>query len=255
MNIVCIIQARTGSTRLPEKVLLKLCGKTVLEHVITRVKRSKRISKIVVATTESKDNNIIVGICQKMRIGVYRGSENDVLDRYYQAANMFKANHIVRITADCPLIDPGIMDDTIELHLQKKADFTSNALEVTLPDGLDTEVFTFKSLKKTWENANLTSEREHVTTYMEKNPKIFNIASFKYRENFSNKRWTLDEPRDYKFIRIIYKNLYKKNPVFGMDEVLGFLKSHPELEGITKGITRNEGLLKSLKHDKILNIK
>lgn len=254
MNVVCVIQARIGSTRLPKKVLLKLCGKTVLEHVVSRVKQSNRISKIVVATTNQRENDAIVQLCKKMKVGIYRGSENDVLDRYYQAAKMFKADHVVRITADCPLIDPKIINDVIKLHLQKKADFTSNALEITLPDGQDTEVFTFKTLKKTWKDSKLASEREHVTIYMEKNPKIFKIVSFKYREDLSKKRWTLDEPRDYEFIRIIYNHLYKKNHLFGMDEVLSFLKLHPNLENITKGIVRNEGLIKSLKEDKIIKI-
>lgn len=252
-NITAIIQARCGSTRLPGKVLLDLEGKTVLEHVIERVKASKLIKDVVVATTIRKDDLRIVKLCANLGISVYCGSEDDVLDRYYQTARLFKADHIVRITSDCPMIDPMIVDDVVSLHLHEKADFTSNTINVTYPNGLDAEVFTFISLKKAWKNAYLASEREHVTPYMWKNP-AFKRVNLECKENLSQKRWTLDNPEDYNFIMIIYKNIYNKNPLFGMKEILEFISQNPEIEKMNQHITRNEGYLKSLKEDKILKL-
>jgi spore coat polysaccharide biosynthesis protein SpsF (cytidylyltransferase family) len=253
-KIIAIIQARTGATRLPNKVLFNLEGKTVLERVIDRVKQSKLIDDVVVATTVNKEDLAIVNICSKNKISVYCGSENDVLDRYYQAARLFGADHAVRITADCPLMDPKIIDKIIKLHLQKKADYTTNCLKVTYPDGEDVEVFTFKTLLKAWKRAHLSSEREHVTAYIRNRPKVFKLKNYEYSKNLSDKRWTLDEPSDYKFIKIIYKKLYSTNKLFGMEDVLKLLKKRPELEKINSNIIRNQGYLKSLKHDKVVKI-
>ena len=254
MNTVAIIQARISSTRLPGKVLKKIEGKTVLEHVINRTKAAKNISDVVVATTVKKEDIKIVQLCANLGISVFCGSEDDVLDRYYQAARLFKADHIVRITSDCPLIDPQVIDKVIELYFQKKADYASNTMIETYPDGLDTEVFPFKALKRAWENAKLSSEREHVTSYIRNNPNIFKIVNLKCNIDLKDKRWTIDEPEDLKFIKIIYKNLYHKNALFGMKAILNFLKKCPEIEELNKNIIRNEGYLKSLKEDKIINL-
>ena len=251
MNTVAIIQARISSTRLPGKVLKIIERKTVLEHVINRVRAAKNIDDMVVATTVKKEDLEIVKLCASLGISVFCGSEDDVLDRYYQTARLFKAGHIVRITSDCPLIDPQIIDEVIELYFQKKADYASNTMPETFPDGLDTEVFSYKTLKKAWKNAKLSSEREHVTPYIRKYPNIFKIVNLKCEYNLNDKRWTLDEPEDFKFIKIIYKNLYHKNALFGMKAILNFLKKYPKIEEINKNIIRNEGYLKSLKEDKI----
>jgi len=252
MSIVAIIQARVGSTRLPGKVLKKIEGRTVLEHVINRVQAAKKIDDIVIATTVKKKDLEIVQLCAKLGISIFCGSEDDVLDRYYQTARLFKAEHIVRITSDCPLIDPMVIDEVIELYFQKKADYASNTMIKTFPDGLDTEVFSFKTLKIAWKNAKLSSEREHVTPYIWKNPNIFKIVNLKCEYNLNDKRWTIDEAEDFEFIKIIYKNLYLEDSLFGMRKILDFLKTHPEVEEINKGIVRNEGYLKSLKKDKII---
>jgi spore coat polysaccharide biosynthesis protein SpsF (cytidylyltransferase family) len=254
MHIIAIIQARSGSTRLPQKVLMDLEGKTVLERVIERVRRSKLVTNVVVATTVAKEDLEIVNLCPGIGVSVYCGSEDDVLDRYYQAARLFKADHIVRITADCPLMDPKVIDDVIAHHLHEKADYTANTISETYPDGEDVEVFKFGALKQTWQTANLASEREHVTPYMRKNPNIFKVASLEYREDLSHKRWTLDSPEDYVFIKAVYKNLYRQNPLFGMKEVLKFVNENPEIEKINRHITRGQGYLKSLRADKILNL-
>jgi len=253
MKIIAIIQARLGSTRLPGKVLLDLEGRTVLEHVIRRVKSSKLVNNVIVGTTINKDDLEIVKLCADLGINVYCGSEDDVLDRYYQTARLFKADHIVRITSDCPLIDPMVIDEVITLHMREKADYTSNTLKETYPDGEDIEVFTFAALKEAWKRAKLSSEREHVTPFMRKNP-AFKLSNLEYNNDLSHKRWTLDNPEDYDFIKLIYQNIYTKNPDFGMEEILEFIDKNPDIEKINRNINRNEGYLKSLKEDKTLNL-
>ncbi|PIS09203.1 hypothetical protein COT75_03000 [Candidatus Beckwithbacteria bacterium CG10_big_fil_rev_8_21_14_0_10_34_10] len=254
MNILAVIQARTGSTRLPNKVLFKLEDKTVLEHVVNRVKKSKNIDEVIVATSIKKEDLRIVKLCAQKKTRVFCGSENDVLDRYYQLARLLKPKHVVRITADCPLIDWKIIDKTIDKYQKAKADYISNASPPTYPDGLDTEVFSFKVLKNCWQNARLFSEREHVTPYIRKNKNKFKICSFKNKNNLSDKRWTLDEKEDYIFLKKIYQNLYSKKNFFDMNDILKFLEKNPKLERINSYINRNEGSLRSLKKDRVIEI-
>ena len=254
MSTIAIIQARMGSTRLPGKVLLNLEDKTVLEHVVNRVRFSKHVDDVVVATTISKDDLRIVELCANLGISVYCGSEDDVLDRYYQAAKLFKADNIVRITSDCPVIDPKIIDDVITAHLKNNADYTSNTFKETYPDGQDVEVFTFAALRAAWKSAKLASEREHVTPYIRSNPNIFKYASLEYTEDISQKRWTLDNAEDLEFLRLVYKYLYSKNSLFGMDDILALISEKPEIETINQHIIRNEGYLKSQREDETLDI-
>jgi len=254
MNTVAIIQARISSTRLPGKVLKKIEGKTILEHVINRVRAAKKLDEVIVATTVKKKDLEIVKLCANLGVSVFCGSEDDVLDRYYQTARLFKAEHIVRITSDCPLIDPMVIDKVIELYFKKNADYATNGMPETFPDGLDTEVFSFKTLKRAWENAKLSSEREHVTPYIRNNPNIFKIVNLKCNVDLKDKRWTIDEPEDFSFVKIIYKNLYPKDSLFGMETILNYLRENPEIEKINKEIIRNEGYLKSLKEDKIISL-
>jgi len=250
MKILLIIQARTGSTRLPSKVLLNLEGKTVLEQVIRRVKASKLTTYTVIATTISKSDLPILEICIKNQLQVFCGSENDVLDRFYQAAKLFSPDHIVRITADCPIIDPSVIDNVIDVHLKQNNDYTSNTISETFPDGEDVEVFTFAALKNAWENSTLMSEREHVTPFIRKNGNTFKIGNVSYTQNLYDKRWTLDNPEDYEFIKNIYSKLYKQNELFGMREVLNLLQENPELEKINSKIPRNLGYIKSINNDR-----
>jgi len=174
-----------------------------------------------------------------------------VLDRFYQVAKLLKPNHIVRITADCPLMDPHIIDLVVEKHLSSESDYTSNILPPTYPDGLDVEIFTFESLQKANEGANLLSHREHVTPYI-RQKKLFTQYNIKNDIDLSNKRWTLDEPKDYDLISKIYSELYVDGKCFGMDETLTFLKTHSSLESLNNNISRNEGYEKSLKNDKVI---
>jgi len=253
MKTIGIIQARIGSTRLPGKVLLDLEGRTVLERVCERVIASRLIDDVVVATTISNKDLAIVKLCADLGISVYCGSEEDVLDRYYQAARLFGANFVVRITSDCPMIDPGVIDALISHHRNEKADYSSNGIKETYPDGQDVEMFTFNALSKAWSNANLLSEREHVTPYIRKHTEMFKVVNLEYHEDMSKKRWTLDEPEDYEFIKIVYKHLYKENNLFGMKEILDFVNRNPQIENINHHITRNEGYLKSLQKDAFVN--
>jgi len=250
MNIVAVIQARLGSTRLPKKVLLPLEDRTVLEWVITRVKASSFVNDIVVATTLNKEDLEIVKLCSNIGIRVYCGSEDNVLDRYYQVAKLLKADHVVRITADCPLIDPRVIDEIVDLHLKTCADFTCNTIEVTYPDGEDTEIFKFEALCESWKNATQQVELEHVTPYVKNRPNIFNLVNLKYKQDLSKKRWTLDNKEDYRFMCLVFKNVYKGNPLFSMGEVLDFLDKNPDIEKINRHIVRNEAYLEQIEASK-----
>ena len=250
-NISAIIQARIGSSRLPGKVLLPLSGKTVLEHVISRVRASRMVTSILVATSTASADKKIVDLCKRSGVAVFCGSEDDVLDRFYRAAETVKPEHIVRITADCPLMDTKIIDRVIAEHAAKGADYTTNTLPPTYPDGEDVEVMKIEALKKAWKEAALPSEREHVTPYIRKHPEYFKLENVAYATDLSAKRWTLDEEDDYRFLKAVFGSLYRRNSLFGMEEVLDLLKKNTELEEKRKVITRNEGYQKSLKKDKI----
>lgn len=251
-KILAIIQARAGSTRLPGKVLKDLAGKTVLERVIERVKASKLINDVVVATTVNKEDLAIVKLCSDNNVSIFCGSEDDVLDRYYQAARLFGADHVVRITSDCPLIDPAIIDLVIDRHLRENADYTSNTLKETFPDGEDVEIMTFTALKQAWQQASLTSEREHVTPFIRKNAGLFKLAVVINDENLSDKRWTLDNEEDYAFLKHVYSHFQGDGQLFGMSDVLAVIKENPHYEKMNKHISRNEGMVKSLREDRVL---
>lgn len=251
MKVLAAVQARIGSTRLPGKVLMNLGDKSVLEHVVERLKRCRQISEVVVLTTISKSDLKIVDFCSSKGIRVYCGSENDVLDRYYQAAKLFDAEQIVRITADCPLIDPEVTDLTIEKHFDTDSDYTYND---NYPDGLDVEVIKFSVLKTAWQKAKLVSEREHVTSFIRNYQDQFKINYIKYQRNLLSKRWTLDEKDDYLFLEKIFDNVYSLKSDFTMDDVLVYLEENPEVEKINNHIIHNEGFIKSCENDRILSV-
>lgn len=237
LTIVAIVQARMTSERLPGKVLMNILGKPVLWHVVTRLNGSELIEKVVVATTTNETDIPIIRFCDEMGIGVYAGSEENVLDRYYKAASHFSATVIVRMTADCPLIDPKIVDRVIQHYLENKDkfDYVSTNHPTTFPDGLDTEVFSFEALEKAWKNAKKQYEREHVTPYIWDQPEKFRIGNVENDEDLSaTERWTLDYEEDLEFVRAIYANLYKEGKIFGMEDVLKLLKKKPELRDINK---------------------
>ncbi len=227
MKIVGIVQARMGSTRLPGKVMRTVLGEPILLHTLDRIKKIKSLDKIVIAITTKKQDDIIVGTVGEYdgTIGLFRGSEEDVLDRYYRAATEFGAEAIVRITSDCPLIDPIVSEKVIKTFLGNKCDYCSNNLKRTYPLGLDTEVLTFSALKKTWEEASKDFEREHVTPYIRNNPNKFKHLNVSNDADLSHYRWTLDTPDDLAFINEIYKRLYRDEETFYTSDVLNLLKN------------------------------
>lgn len=242
MNIVCIIQARTTSSRLPNKVLLNLPyngNKTVLEQVINRVKESKYINKIVVATTINETDNKIERLCENLQISCYRGSEDNVLSRYYKAATEYKANLVIRITSDCPCIDYKIIDELIEKHLDEENDYTSNSLVRTFPHGLDCEIFSYKILKEAYENAKEKFEFEHVTPYIYKtNKNKYKIGQLLLNKNkeYSKIRITLDTKEDYILLCEVYDNLYNNNKYFNCEDIIDLFEEKKWLYLINNSI-------------------
>ena len=251
--VIAIIQARLGSTRLPGKVLKKILGKPMLERMIERLKRSKTIDKIVIATTDNPEDKKVADLAKKIGIDYYQGSENDVLDRYYRAAKKFKTGDIiVRLTGDCPLMDSRVVDQVVNFYKKnkKKFDYVSNVRPPTFPDGMDMEVFSFESLERAWQNAELQSEREHVTAYIYKHPEIFRIGNLHYKKDFSNLRLTVDNKEDLMLVRKIFQILYKKNNNFTLEDILELSENQPAIFLINRHIQRNEGYFKSLEKEK-----
>jgi spore coat polysaccharide biosynthesis protein SpsF len=246
-KVVAIVQARMGSTRLPGKIMKRLAGKPALWHVINRLGRARSLKDIIVATTAKADDDVVAGFCQENGIGCFRGSENDVLDRYYQAAKSFGADPVVRITADCPVIDPAIVDDVVEGFFDGHYDLYSLGGE--FPDGLDCEIFAFWVLEDARACATLPSEREHVGVYPAKHPEKYRKGSYEKFSGLAHLRWTLDEEADLYFLQAVYERLYRRDTIFYTAEILELLRREPELLAINQGIIRNEGLLKSLVQD------
>ncbi len=235
MRVVAIIQARMGSTRLPGKVLKDLAGATVLERVVSRLRRCRLVSKVVVATSLEKADDLILNECQRIGTDGFRGSEQDVLDRYYRAAQQAEAEVVVRITSDCPLIDPEVSDKTIQKFLAERPDYASNALERTYPRGLDTEVMTFAALESAWNEARQTYQREHVTPFLYQHPERFKILSVKGDHDYSQHRWTLDTPEDLEFLRAVYARIVDRDDLSWRD-VLNIVEREPELAEINRNV-------------------
>jgi spore coat polysaccharide biosynthesis protein SpsF (cytidylyltransferase family) len=255
-KVLAIVQARMDSTRLPGKMLLPIVdNKGALELMLERVRRAKMLERTIVATTTSPSDEPLVELCKRLDCEYFRGDESDVLDRYYRAALAFGHSEvIVRLTGDCPLHDPVVIDNLVRRFLDSDVDYVSNVAPPTFPDGLDTEVFSFSVLEKAWKEARLKSEREHVTSYIRKHSDRFKTMNIECEKDLSGRRWTLDEKEDYEFIKRIYGELYRRKPAFGMEEVLEFLAEHPELERINEHISRDEGYRRSLEEEEILDL-
>jgi glutamate-1-semialdehyde 2,1-aminomutase/spore coat polysaccharide biosynthesis protein SpsF len=224
-----------------------VAGHPMLWHVIYRIRQARLVDQVVVATTTLPADDAVAAFAKAHNITVFRGSEDDTLDRYYQAAKAIGADTVVRISGDCPLVDPTVIDLVIQVFQGGNYDYVSNTLHYTYPDGLDVEAFSFSSLEKAWREARLPAEREHVTSYIRASGR-FRIANVRNEEHLSarNLRWTVDDPADLEFVREVYRYLGKENSNFGMNEVLRLLDDHPELLEINRGIVRNEGYYKSL---------
>jgi glutamate-1-semialdehyde aminotransferase/spore coat polysaccharide biosynthesis protein SpsF (cytidylyltransferase family) len=242
---LALIQARMGSSRFPGKTLADLSGRPMLWHVVNRVKKAQSLDKVVVATTDAAADDAIAQFCEREGISCFRGSEQDVLDRFYQAAKANAADVLVRVTADCPLIDPAVMDKVVARFGRGDCDYASNIVRYTYPDGLDTEVFSFAALEHAWREAAKPSEREHVTPYLR--TEKFRIAGVESEIPVSPNqfRWTVDHPQDLEFVRKVYAE-FSGNGDFGFREVFDLLKRRPDLATIQAETITNEGYFKSL---------
>lgn len=248
-KIIAIIQARLGSSRLPGKVLMDIEGKTMLERVVLRTREALSVQEVVVTMPTSSRDDVLAQFCEEKGIVYERGKEEDVLDQYVQAAKTHGARSVVRITADCPLIDPRIIDLAISRFFEHDVDYLSTGrLVTTFPDGLDTEVFTFSALERAWKEARLPSEREHVTPYLWNHPELFRIDTLTNVQDLSSFRWTVDELRDIEFVRSVYRE-FKGKETFGMEDVILLLEQKPELGNINSDILRNSGYYKSLREE------
>jgi len=234
-KVVVVVQARMGSTRLQGKVLMDLCGQTTLARVNCRLARAERVHQIVIATTTSPADNAIVSEAERNGVAVFRGSEQDVLSRYLQAAEQFRADLIVRITSDCPLIDPGVVDRVIAEVLSSDADFASNCIHRTYPRGLDAEVFTLDALHRADDMCDQPHHREHVTPIFYERPDRFRVRSVVGGEDYARYRWTLDTPEDLELIRTIYSRFDNRDD-FGWRDVVRLMEEHPELAEINSHV-------------------
>jgi spore coat polysaccharide biosynthesis protein SpsF len=237
MRIVAIIQARMGSSRLPGKVLKDLGGATVLGRVLNRLGRSRLIQDLLVATTTEPADNAIVEHCERTGQKVFRGSDRDVLDRYYRAAKYSDAEVVVRITSDCPVIDPQVADATIRAFLDRRADYVSNTRVRTYPRGLDTEVMTVQVLERAWRESSNPHQREHVTPYIYENPGDFKLHGIENDADCSQHRWTLDTPEDLQLLRVIYARFGGRDD-FGWREILELVEGDPSLADINRRIAQ-----------------
>ena len=242
MKISAIVQARMTSTRLPGKVLMQIEGKPMLWQVINRLRLAKKIDEVILAIPDTKENDILERWTKENQIKYYRGSEEDVLFRYYETAKKFHSKVIIRLTSDCPLIDPKIVDLVIEKHLNSGVDYTSNVIKRTFPRGLDVEVFNFMVLEKAHKEAKENYQREHVTPYIYEHPEIFKLQNIIAKGMLKRPeiRLTVDTKEDLRLIREIYKHLYEPERVFYTKEIIELLDEHPELKKINARIKQKD---------------
>lgn len=232
MNVLCILQARMSSTRLPGKVLKPILGQPMLARQLERIRRARRIDRVMVATSIEPGDAAIESLCGALGVECFRGSLADVLDRYYQAALRYRPAHVMRLTGDCPLTDPEILDRLVEMHEREGNDYSANVHERTYPDGLDAEVFKFAMLEKAWANGHSALEREHVTPYMYRTGPDCKRGALKDSMDRSSLRWTVDYPEDFVFVSKIFGHLYPVKPTFNTADVHRLLAEQPELSSI-----------------------
>ncbi|MBX3006540.1 MAG: glycosyltransferase family protein [Melioribacteraceae bacterium] len=237
-NYSVIIQARMGSTRLPGKILKPLSGKPMLLHVYERLQKSAYINQTIIATTDLSEDDTVENFCALNNIKCFRGSSDDVLSRYYHTAHKYNCEVIIRITADCPLIDPFIIDKMI-LEFENnidKVDYLSNTLIRSFPRGLDTEIFKLNALARAFNNATSTFDREHVTPYIYNNHEIFRLINFANEIDLSAHRWTVDTIEDFNLVEIIYNKLFETTSIFLLDDILELFRQDPSLFDINKSV-------------------
>lgn len=239
MERAAIIQARMGSTRLPGKALKDICGKSMLERVVERVKKTKTIDGLIIATTVREEDDQIVAECEKVGVPVFRGDPEDLLDRYYQCAKRYGVQNVIRITSDCPLIEPEVIDLVVGKFFEVKPDYASNTLPPrTYPRGLDVEVFSFDALELAWREDKDPAWREHVTPYIYRHPEKFKLHAVTNDADYSYMRWTVDTPEDLVLVRKIYGHF--GNDAFSWHNVIKLLENHPEWLEINKHVVQKE---------------
>ena len=235
MKIIAIIQAHMGSTRLPGKVLRDLGGRTMLARVVRRAQRASALSEVTVACSALSQDDVIVEECERLGIRSFRGSDDDVLDRYHGAASAFAPDAIVRITSDCPLIEPEIVDTVMNAFLCSGADYASNTIDRSYPRGLDTEVFKKSCLDRAWKEAREQHQRVHVTPYLYEMPQVFKNIQVRGETDLSDMRWTVDTKEDYEFVSAIYSHFGNRDD-FNWRDVLALLEAQPQLNTINRHI-------------------
>ncbi|HEY8049493.1 MAG TPA: glycosyltransferase family protein [Ramlibacter sp.] len=236
---IAVLQARMSSTRLPGKALLRTCGKALLQHQIERATRAKRLDTIVVATSTDPSDDPLEALCHRIGVRCHRGSLDDVLDRFVGAAKPLAPAHVVRLTGDCPLTDPDVIDRVVAAAQQDDVDYASNALDPTYPDGLDVECMRFAVLETAAREGTKKTEREHVTPFIHTQPQRFRLRSVRNDIDLSALRWTVDEPADFVFVSQVYEHLYRDNADFRMADILRLLEREPQLARINQGLARN----------------
>jgi spore coat polysaccharide biosynthesis protein SpsF len=242
-KIIAIVQARMGSRRLPGKVLQAIAGQPMLALVVERAGRATTLDGVVVATTTDSGDDPVAELCAARGYPCYRGSAQDVLDRYYQAAHAYEAEVVVRLTGDCPLIDPGVIDRTVQAFLQAGVDFAANRLpppwKRTYPIGLDTEVCTIHALSRAWREAHLPHHREHVMPYLYEEQGRFQVLVVESEQDHGGMRWAVDTPEDLALVRQVYAHL-ESQPDFTWEQVLGLFEQHPELNRVNAGVRHKD---------------
>ena len=238
MKVCMIVQARMTSERLPGKVLKEVLGKPLIEYEIERLKRVPGVDEIIVATTTNATDDPVVAVCKRLSVASFRGSEHDVLSRYHGAAKAHKADIVIRVCADCPIIDPEIIAKTLNFYLehQNEYDHVSNTMIRHFPRGLDCEIFSFKVLDEAFAEARHPYEREHVTPFIHDQPARYRMGGVTLEEDLSGHRWTVDTIEDFELIQEILTALYPTNPFFGMNDVTNLIKKNPEWKKINAHI-------------------
>lgn len=249
MKSLAILQARVSSSRLPGKVLLPILGEPMLFRQIERVRRAQRIDHLVVATSTDRSDDPLAEACVARGIACSRGSLNDVLDRFVQCALPYQPEIVIRLTGDCPLADPQLIDAMLQKFKVTGYDYLTNANPPSFPDGLDVEVMRLSALVEAHREAKLPSEREHVTPYLRAHPERFRLGNHAAEADHSGLRWTVDEEQDLQFVQAVYQHLYPVRPTFSTEDILGLLVSNPQLRSLNSSFERNEGFKKSLQDD------
>jgi len=242
MKTVAIIEARMTSTRLPGKILLPIEGKPLLEILVERLKQAEFLDKIVIATTDKSSDDIVEQLAQRLGVGFFRGSEEDVLDRVLQAAHASNADIIVEITGDCPLLDPRLVDQLIRIYQQKGVDYVSNILKRTYPRGMDLQIFSTKVLEKVARLTQDPVDHEHVSLYIYEHPEVFSLFNVEsdLPEKFWDARLTVDTREDFELIKAIFESLYPSNPAFTLEDIVDLIEKRPDLLSINRNIRQKK---------------